>query len=368
MKILIVCEYFPESDTVDITGGVEALSFYISRELRKDATVEILSNGSGNAWSDASLRSIPSRLKFFLRVLWLAARSDADVIVGMTYVVYGAAWIIGKLRRKAVVFWYHDVLIGRWRAGGFGKIAGLVGEVVERVTLKLPGVQYIAISQVTANKLMQHGINHDQIKVIGCGVDLETIATRVGSFARKSTVIVVGRLVPYKRVDLVIRAFQRVAYQFPDTTLQIIGQGPERERLEQMAKELGIEHRISFEGFVESHLEVLERIKASKVLVTASEIEGFGIVLLEAMALGVPYVATRIPAFEESSGNGTGGVLVEVGNCDEFALAIGRVIGDPEYADTLRERGLSRAQLFGWGAMAKQARELFDSLVVSQRR
>src|SRR3546814_1292037 len=69
-----------------------------------------------------------------------------------------------------------------------------------------------------------------------------------------------------------------------------------------LTRQLGIADRVQFRGFVERHADVLQTVAASDVFASASQVEGFGIVLVEAMALGVPYVATDIPAHREVTG------------------------------------------------------------------
>ena len=248
MRILLITEYLPASDQAEITGGVEAYAHYVGGHLRTEHEVTVVSRPTdGTVWDEASIASIPGRLWFLLKAVVQGLRAPADVVVATTYVVHPIAWLGGKLRRRPVVFWYPDVLIGTWRNGQFGRVAGIVGELAERIILRLPGVdRFIAISQSTADKLVAHGIPAEKVTVIACGFDQAVVdaVTPEPAPTGEARVTVVGRLVPYKRVDLVIEAMAILAPERPDLRLVVIGQGPERERLAAQAAELGIADRV----------------------------------------------------------------------------------------------------------------------------
>ncbi len=310
MRILLITEYLPASDQVEITGGVEAYAHYVGGHLRDDHDVTILSRPTdGSVWDAASVASLPGRLLFLLRALVRGLRTPADVVIGTTYVVHPIAWLVGKLRRRPVVFWYPDVLLGTWRAGGFGRVAGVIGELAERVILRLPVDRYLAISQSTADKLAAHGVDPARITVIPCGFDQATVDAVTPEPGGEDRITVVTRLVPYKRVDLAVRALPGL----PELHLVVIGQGPEHDRLTALAAELGVADRVELRGFVARHTDVLATIAGSRAFVSASEVEGFGIVVAEAMALGTPYAVSDIPAHREVTDGGRGGALFPPG-------------------------------------------------------
>lgn len=366
MRVLILSEFFPRGDG-DITGGAEAVAFYMSRHLGRQHEVEVIhSSGSSADWSDASLASLPRRLKFLITSVNKGRRKRPSVVIGTSFVDYGAAWMIGLLTRARVVFWYHDVLIGRWTKGGFGKAEGVIGEVVERILLKLPRVHYVAISEKTALQLEAQGVSRSHIDVIHCGVEPELIGSASIAADKSRDICVVGRLVPYKRVDVVISAFAAIASEFPNTNLKVVGQGPEMARLQGLARDLGIDSRISFMGLVPTHVEVLREIASSAALVSASEVEGFGIILVEAMSLGVPQVVSDIPAFREVTADGVTALIAPAGDTAAFSNAISKVLGDPGLAHELRTNGIERSQRFEWPTLAEQASVMLERLVSAE--
>lgn len=132
-------------------------------------------------------------------------------------------------------------------------------------------------------------------------------------------IVAVGRLAPEKRFDDLIRAFAIVRNNVP-CRLQILGDGPERRRLEAIGDQLGLSEELSLPGFCKNPFPLIQR---ASVLVVSSDREGFGNVLVEAMALGTPIVSTNCPhGPSEILEDGRWGYLVPVGDIDALASAI----------------------------------------------
>ncbi|MGE3620332.1 MAG: glycosyltransferase [Acidimicrobiia bacterium] len=353
MKILILTEYLPASEQGEITGGVEAYCHYVGALLGRDHEVEVVARRSdGSVWEHATLTSLPRRIGFLARATWHGLRSDADVVVGTTYVVDPIAWLVARLRRRPVVFWYPDVLLGTWRSGQFGWAAGWVGELAERLLLRLPVDRFIAISQSTAGKLRDAGIPDERIAVVPCGFDPDVVASVHPEPSPGRRLCVVGRLVRYKRVDVVVRALARLAADRPDLSLVVVGQGPETDHLRALATELGVAERVELRGFVERHVDVLAALAGSTAFVSASEIEGFGIAVVEAMALGTPCVVSDIPAFREVTGQGAGADLFPPGDDAALAEVLAPLLDDADRRDKAAEAGVRQAAQYHWSEVA----------------
>ncbi|MBV9344120.1 MAG: glycosyltransferase family 4 protein [Gammaproteobacteria bacterium] len=137
-----------------------------------------------------------------------------------------------------------------------------------------------------------------------------------------------GRLAPQKGFDVLIRAFAAVAQRLPELRLLIAGEGAELERLRALAAEVGVPERVVFIGQV-AHLAAL--MKSAVAFVLPSRYEGFPNVLVEALAVGAPCVASDCPgAVREILADGAYGILVPPGDSSALADAIARLVVDPQ--------------------------------------
>ncbi len=190
--------------------------------------------------------------------------------------------------------------------------------------------------------LVEYGVPENHIEVIPTGIDTEKFETPPSRSLReelgigdKKILLYVGRLGKEKNIDFLLRVFKRL--EDPDVVLVIIGDGPEREHLEEIVEELGLEDRVAFTGGMPRE-EVIDAYKCADVFVFASYTETQGLVILEAMAAGLPVVALGKMGVKDLLERSGGGIMIEELDEKEFAEAIEKVLSDPE----LRER-LSRA-------------------------
>ena len=146
-------------------------------------------------------------------------------------------------------------------------------------------------------------------------------------------VLSVGRLTKQKDYPTLIRAFALVRRKYP-ARLMILGEGEERAKLEALAQELGLQDDISLPGFVDNPYAYMAR---AAVFVLSSAWEGFGNVLVEAMAVGTPVISTDCPSGPaEILENGRWGKLVPVGDVEELAKAIMTTLRDPNHPDVAK--------------------------------
>ena len=294
MKILWLTEFFPASDNIETTGGVEARCYFVARDLKNlGHSVEVIADRTyGSRWSHLSLKTLFTGLPYYLRLLVRSVQAldkDFDLVEGTNYTTYPFAWFIGMIRHKPVVFWYPDVFLGQW-LNNIGP-AGVIGEFIERLILKLPVAKYIAISESTRTKLIKAGIPANKIELIYCGVDFNEIE-KINKVDKqiKYDLISVARLVSYKRVIDLVKATNKLRTKFPNIRLAIVGQGPERRKLERIVANSSLRNNIDFLGYIPRHQDVLLLMSESRVFCLPSIAEGFGIVAIEAAALGKPVI------------------------------------------------------------------------------
>ena len=121
------------------------------------------------------------------------------------------------------------------------------------------------------------------------GIEFDLI-TKIKPAKEKSDVIFVGRLISHKNIDILIKSIKLVKEKNPEIKFLIIGDGPEKKKLEALTQELNLEKNIKFLGFLENDGDVYALMKSSKVFVLPSTREGFGIVVIEANACGIPVI------------------------------------------------------------------------------
>lgn len=171
----------------------------------------------------------------------------------------------------------------------------------------------------------------------------------------------IGRLAPQKDVPSLLEAWAEIAPKDSHLRLVVVGEGPERANLERLAARLGIQDSVHFLGFRE---DVRELLTASDVFVMPSLWEGQPLSLLEAMAAGLPVVATDIKGIRGTVRNEIEAILVAAGNPAELASALERVTSDPALRAKLGEAARKRAEeLFDPVFIGQQLRDLYCRLV-----
>ena len=173
-------------------------------------------------------------------------------------------------------------------------------------------------------------------------------------------IIACGRLTAPKNYPLLLEAMSLILKK-NNARLLILGEGEERSRLEKYARELGISRNIAFLGFRTNPFKYISR---AKVFVLSSLWEGFGDVIIEAMACGVPVISTRCPSGpDEIITNGINGLLVPVGDVDALAEAILRLLKDEVLRRRLAEAGRRRAEDFRVEKMVVEYERVFEKVI-----
>jgi glycosyltransferase involved in cell wall biosynthesis len=185
-------------------------------------------------------------------------------------------------------------------------------------------------------------VKPEKIAVVYNSVDLKAMSKATGGQGRQrgKQVIAIGRLVRHKRVEGIITALCELGKKFPDASLAIVGDGPERESLELLAKKLGVSQKVRFYGSID-HDRTLELLKASDVLVLNSIYEGLPHIVIEAMACSVPVVATRIRGTDETIDDGRTGLLVSADDEKGLAGQIARLLQDRKLSAKLTASALT---------------------------
>ena len=227
------------------------------------------------------------------------------------------------------------------------------------------GVPFEAISESTAEDLAARGVPRDSVRVIYPGVRADHFTPRPASRAQTPLFVYLGRLKRYKGVDLVIRAFARLAH--PEARLEIAGSGDHRPALERLAASLDLDGRVSFLGFVDEERK-LELLRRAWALVFASPKEGWGMTNLEAAACGTPVIASDSPGLRESVIDGETGMLVRHGDLTAMVAAMARIAADPGVVHDMGTRGRRFAEGFTWDRAALETERHLSEIAGLQGR
>jgi glycosyltransferase involved in cell wall biosynthesis len=324
-------------------------------------------------------------------------------IAAVSYVLCGilAAWRVGRRKR-------YDIIHVHWALPHFlfGKVAAsgrlvkaarpssrlvttFYGAELSLAHSSLPGLKRllvwaarksdraVAISSHTARQVQRLAGVLPEVIPYGVGLPAAAIGGEreavPGAPGGDFVALFVGRLVERKGVDVLLRAVARLPGSLP-LRVVIVGDGPERGRLEALARELGLDTRVRFSGRV-SAAELERSYRAARVFVLPAVVdrrgdtEGLGVVLLEAMSYGVPVVASRTGGITDIVEDGANGILVEPGDPDALAAALERLARDPVLASRLGEAGRRTVEgRFSWDAIAERWEQLYRSLAGGKSR
>ena len=201
--------------------------------------------------------------------------------------------------------------------------------------------------------------SRDGYVVIPNGIDLERFARASEPVAGR--VLVVGRFAPPKRHDLVLRAFADVHERFPGSELWFVGDGDDRPASERLAAELGVQGATRFLGVRE---DVPDLLAQAACVVLASDYEGCPLSVIEAMAAGVPVVATSVGGVPEVVRDGVTGILAEPGRPEGLARGLAELLGDEARAVELGRAGRELArERFSREQMAAATAEVYERVV-----
>jgi len=200
--------------------------------------------------------------------------------------------------------------------------------------------------------------------------NLQTIQDlmREYNLKNKRIILFVGRLVKYKGIEYLLKAMKTVIPAFKSICLLIVGDGPLKNKLEYLSSKMNLKSNIVFTGNVSSRiLRNIYRIADLFVLPSISNSEGFGIVLIEAMAHAKPVIASNVGGIPHIVKNGFNGLLVAPRDFTELGNRIIDLLSDNVYSQKLGQRGQeSIVKNYSWEQTIKQIIEVYQDINISQ--
>jgi glycosyltransferase involved in cell wall biosynthesis len=224
----------------------------------------------------------------------------------------------------------------------------------------------VALSQSTREDLARRGLDPARIEVVENGVDAERFTPGdEGARFQDPTLLYLGRLKRYKRVDLVLRAAAAMRAEGLPVQLLIAGEGDRRPVLEREARRLELgEGEIRFLGFI-SEDDKVRLLQRSWVHVLTSEKEGWGISILEAAACGTPSVASDVLGLRDSVLHEKTGLLVQHGDVSALARSIRRLLENEDLCRAFGRAGRSFAEGLSWDRAAARLGRVFENAVAA---
>jgi glycosyltransferase involved in cell wall biosynthesis len=219
----------------------------------------------------------------------------------------------------------------------------------------------ITISQSLREFTLRYTRARTEVVTVPYGLNPPTQAPERASESDTPTLLAVARLVRQKGLDVLIRAMKPIRDAVPDARLLIAGDGPDRSALERLTRDLGLEDRVSLLG----HRDDIEQLmRRAWLLVHPARWEGFGLVLLEAMRVGLPVVATGVSAIPEIVVAGATGRLVPPDEPAALAEALIDGLCDERFRRDAGARGFERlVERFSAERMARETAAVYDRAI-----
>lgn len=184
-----------------------------------------------------------------------------------------------------------------------------------------------------------------------------TLPSREG---RLNRIISVGRLYPQKNQAMMIRAFAKLAAEFPDWQLVIFGEGPLRAELEFLVSSFKLQNRVFLPGRTEH---VIEELRKSKIFCMSSDYEGMSNAMIEAICVGLPIISTNVSGTEELIRDGENGFIVEIGGEEEITNRITQLISSPSLQDNMSVKNIQLAKIFNIDHIVDEWISLINTVV-----
>lgn len=293
--------------------------------------------------------------RVILRKLFTPARPSTAIVE----IWNGVPWFSQLWGNKVHSVWLHHIHEDMW-SESLPKILAPIARWVEIrfAPLLYRRIRITTLASTTRDELITRGYRAEMITVAEPGIDPRFVPDT----SRKTetpTVIAVGRLAPVKRFSLLLAVFADVLGQIPDAHLTIAGDGPDREELEELITNLGLERSITLAGRV-SDDELLYLYQSRWLLVSASHSEGWGMTITEAAASGTPCVVTSNHGHCAAAVHSQTGLIVD--SDQELSSAIIELLGNHEHREKLRIGAINHAEKFQWD---RTAALLLEALVSS---
>src|SRR2546425_1655402 len=381
MRVVQLTQRFPPA-----IGGVESHVYHLAMGLTKaDVPTEVFTTDLQRDTPFHRLNGDSLSLPFPVRRF--RATRLADVPHGLGIVAPSMA--LAALEATPDVFHAHSYGYFPTFAGGFAEFMRgvplvvtphsdpggattskrLFDRVVPPLTIRRAS-RVIALTSVEAENLVRLGVPSDRIRIIPNGVDLKEFAGLPPRRPNGDTteLLFVGRCYPrQKGLEYLVKALPFLRSR-ESIRLTIVGEDwGGVAMLQSLARALGVERQIAFRGALPRD-EVIQAYASADIFVLPSLFEPFGIVLLEAMAAGLPVVASAVGGIVDVVEDGKTGLLVPPRNPEALADALERLLSNPTMLDEMGDEGRMRAPAYSWDQLSPRILDVYREAIAEGRR
>jgi len=373
-----------------LVGGGGYHVYNLTKELAKkgvDVTVFTLNNGNTIPIKKTKVETHFGRVKVFRvpafripktnyliapNLITLLLKENPDIIHAHGHQVFtsDAASVASKIKKIPLILTLHGF------PRGFNKLThkayfNLIGKETLKRAQKI-----ISVSRIVAQEFKAIGIPEEKIAIVPNGVDLEEYKQLpVGNFFRErlgikeneKLVLTIGRLEEMKGFQYLIKALPSILEEVGSTKLLIAG--PDFDygaKLKKLAEETKVKDNVIFYGPINGK-EKFEAFSAADIVAVPSLYEGFGMLLLEAMAAGKPLVATYTGAAPELIQNGKNGILANLGDAEDLAGKVVKLLSDNQLMSLISQESRKTVEAFDWEKISELIHKLYIDCLTSTK-
>ena len=310
-----------------------------------------------------SLTSIPAMIKESRRII---KEKDIDII--HAHITYPNGIIGGHLKKNKskplIITIQGDELFN------YPELS-LINLIKPRIIKALKYADKVhSVSNALKDSITGLGVDPKTVEVIPNGVNISDFNLSIKSSIRKDfnlkdskVIITTSRLTPKNGIDTLIEAFAKINKKHSNTTLLILGNGPEEQNLKDLVSGLKLSKRVRFLGYID-HKDVPKYLKASDIFVRTPLMEGFGISFIEAMAFRLPTIGTDVDGIKDIITTGEDGILVPPDDVEKTAEAILKILENDAFAKKIGENARKTVETrFDWDIVYDKMLSLYKSVL-----
>lgn len=355
--------------------GVERRVYELARRLPKyGVEVEVLTSTQRRYFKHLNITQVshttitnPPRRNYAFCIGYMfnlfrkLMKSDCDLIQAEGHLSLIPCSLAAAMRKKPSVATIHDLYLAEWHKM-YRSTAALAGMPFEAASCKMPFDKVLTVNSALKKRMEKIlKIDGRKIEILHSGVDTKYIES-VEGLKKDNSIVYIGRLVPQKSVDTLIKAYSLLPAQLRKShKLKIIGEGSERPKLEALSKSLDVS--VNFTGKIESHEDVVKELKAASLFVLPSRRESFGITILESMFCGVPVISTATEGPSDHIESGKTGFLVGIGDSRDMAEKMCLTLDDTSLWKSLSKNGKIYAEQHDWDKIAERVAAVYKKVI-----